>query len=249
MSLLKNLFSGTSTKEKSENIDKTDFARLSKSDFNTFTALLEQNAVLSYEKQLNFGEFIGSNPWEFDMDKGEIYFGTKLAFPVQIIGSISFADSSWMWGWANKQSGIPEHLLVLANKLKEIGEQKNIEELTNPHFKINSRFDHEIGMIATGLFKTKCYYSANYGKGSLVCTIDSPKIPNLKNDNIKVISTFSQFITEFEIAHKESFKNYLIDKDYLIKADEKSISGLKDNAILKAEFDKQGRLVNIKNLI
>lgn len=248
MSILGNFFKGKDSKEESKGIDKSSFVKLSKPGYNSFSDLLEQNGVLSFEKQLNFGEVIGSNPWQFDMNKGEISFGRDLIYPVQIIGSISFGDNSWMWGCANKQSGIPEHLLVQSNKLKELGEQKNIEELTNPHFIVTGRFDHQIGMIACGLFKSKCYYSANYGKGSLVCTIESSKVPNLKNDFIKVMSTFSQFVADFEISHKEALKNYLIDKDYLLKVDDDSISGLNGNSIICAEFDNLGRMKNIKNV-
>jgi hypothetical protein len=248
MSLLKNLFKGKdSKKEKTDVVDQADFIKLSKSDFESFTDLLEQNGVLSFEKQLTFGEVIGSNPWQFDMDKGEISFGGDLVFGVQIIGSISFADNSWMWGWANQQSGIPERLLVQSFKLKDLGEGKNISELKNPHFNVDGRFDHRIGMIASGLFKSNCYYSANYGKGSLVCTIDSSKIPNVKNDFIKISTTFTQFIADIEISHKEAFINYLIDKEYLIKFDGDSIRGLKDKVVIKAEFDNYNRLLNIKN--
>ncbi len=247
MNILKNLFMGKDSKEE-KGIDKADFIKLSKPDFNSFSDLLEQNGVLSFEKQLNFGEVIGSSSWQFDMDKGEISFGGDLIFPVQIIGSISFSDNSWMWGWANKQSGMPEQLLVQSNKLKEIGERKNIDELKNPHFNVDGRFDHQMGMIACGIFESNCYYSANYGKGSLICTIDSPKIPNLKKDFIKILSIFSQFVAGFEISHKEAFKNYLIDKEYLIKVYNDVISGLNDQTIIRAEFDDLGRMKNIKNV-
>lgn len=247
MNYFKKLFKGKRLEKPTPIASNLDFKRISKSDYFSFSDLLEQNAVLSYEKQLNFGEIIGSNSWQFDMSKGEISFGEDLVFPVQIIGSISFEDNSWMWGWANKQSGIPEHLLVLSNKLKAIGEQKNIEELKNSHFKVNGKFDHQVGMIASGLFKTKCYYSANYGKGSLVCTIDSPKIATPTSDPFKALTTFTQFIADFELSHKESFKNYLIDKDYSVKTDKNYIFGLKGDSILKAEFDTLDRLCSIKN--
>jgi hypothetical protein len=243
MSLFKNLFQGKGPEE------NKDFVKLSKPDFKSFTELLEQNCALSFEKQLNFSEVIGSNNWQFDMNKGELSFGNNLIFPVQIIGSISFSDNSWMWGWANAQSGIPEHLLIQSNKLREVGEKKNIEELKNPHFSVNGRFDHQVGMIASGLFNSSCYYSANYGKGSLVCTIESSKIPPLKNDYIKVISTFSQCIADIEVSHKEAFKNYLIDKNYLLKIEKDTISGIKDGTIVKAEFDDMNRLVNLKNVL
>lgn len=248
MNFLKNLFTGKDVNEKEVSIDVSEFKQLSKSGFSTFSDLLEQHGALSFEKQLILGDIVGANSWQFDMDKGQVSFGANHVFPVQIIGSISFGDNSWMWGWANTQSGIPEHLLVQSNALKQIGEQYGIDEFNNPHFLVDGRFDHQVGLIASGLFKSKCYYSANYSKGSLVFTIDTDKIPEPSADLIKVISTFNQFITQIEISHKEAFKNYLIDKGFLLKIDNNTISGLKDNTVIRAEFDSLGRLINLKNI-
>lgn len=246
MSLFKKLFKGASSNEDGA-LDCGDFVKLDKPNFNTFSELLEQNAALSYEKQFNFGDLIGSNPWQFDMSKGEISFGNKLFFPVQIIGSISFNDNSWMWGWANSQSNIPENLLTQSYLLKKIGEEKGIEEFTNPHFCTDAQFDHQVGMIASGLFKSSCYYSANYGNGSLVCTINSSIIPVLKNSPEKLLATFTQLVADFEVSHKDAFKSYLIDKGYLLKMTDNTIVGLKGKDVVTAEFDSLNRLLSIKN--
>uniref|UniRef100_UPI004048AF36 DUF6882 domain-containing protein n=1 Tax=Flavobacterium sp. TaxID=239 RepID=UPI004048AF36 len=126
------------------------FQNKTKSDFNTFLELLDQNAALSLEKQFLFGDIIESKPWQLDMSLGTISF-EELTFPIQIIGSLSFNNNSWMWGWANTQSGIPENLLIQSNQLKNIGTDKNIVELTDAHFQVAEGFEHKIGMIACGL--------------------------------------------------------------------------------------------------
>ncbi|WP_373284676.1 DUF6882 domain-containing protein, partial [Polaribacter pacificus] len=120
MSIFKKLFGDEELKDEPQ-IDYLKFIKVEKSDFDNFQDLVEQNAGLSFEKQMIFGDVIGSSAWKLDMGKGNISFG-NLEFPIQIIGSLAFDNNSWMWGWANTQSGIPENLLKQSNQLKQIGE-------------------------------------------------------------------------------------------------------------------------------
>ncbi|WP_299799288.1 DUF6882 domain-containing protein [uncultured Maribacter sp.] len=244
MGIFKNLFGGEKPKIKSE-IDSSKFKAIDKIDYNTLEELIEQHAGLSFEKQLVFGDVIGSNAWELDMGKGNIIFG-DLDFPIQIIGSLSFNDSSWMWGWANAKSGMPENLLVQSNQLKEIGQDKGIKELTDGHFNVAEGFEHKIGMMACGLFKCKSYYCANYGQGTLVVTIDDDKIPEIDKDRLeKVMTNFPQLISAVDLNHKNTFKNYLIDRDFELNILENKIEGSKNNKVLTAEFDELNRLKSL----
>ncbi|WP_299326266.1 DUF6882 domain-containing protein [uncultured Maribacter sp.] len=244
MGIFKNLFGGDKPKEKSE-IDSSKYKAIDKTDYTSLEELIEQHAALSFEKQLVFGEVIESNAWELDMGKGNIIFG-DLDFPIQIIGSLSFNDSSWMWGWANAKSGMPENLLVQSNQLKEIGQDKGIKELTDGHFNVEEGFEHKIGMMACGLFNSKSYYCANYGQGTLVVTIDDDKIPEIDKERLeKVLTNFPQLISAVDLNHKNTFKNYLIDRDFELNILENKIEGLKNNKILTAEFDELSRLKSL----
>ncbi len=249
MSIFKKIFGGEKSKDEPQN-DFTKFSKSIKSDFHNLQDLVEQNAGLSFEKQMVFVDVIGSNSWELDMGKGVITFG-NLEFPIQIIGSLSFNSYSWMWGWANTQSSMPENLLIQSNKLKEIGEQKNIKELTDGHFNVDKGFEHKIGMMACGLFKAKSYYCANYGQGTLVVTIDDNKIPQIdKNRLEKVMTSFPQLISGIDLLnHKNTFKNYMIDRDFELNISENKIEGLKNKKILVAEFDELNRLKSLNGKI
>ncbi len=151
MGIFNRLF-GKDKQTESISENNSEFISYKKTDYKTFDELLEQNAGASFEKQMIFSDVIGENSWSLDMGKGSISFG-ELEFPIQIIGSLAFNNNSWMWGWANTQSGMPENLLIQSNELKKIGEQKNIEELINGHFNVYEGFEHKIGMISCGLFR------------------------------------------------------------------------------------------------
>jgi hypothetical protein len=248
MSIFKKLFGSDKPKEKTQ-IDHSKYSQIEKSDFNSLEELIEQNAGLSFEKQLVFGDIIGSSAWELDMEKGSIFFGT-LKFPIQIIGSLAFNNNSWMWGWANTQSGMPENLLTQSNQLKEIGEQKNIQELIDGHFNVEDGFEHKIGMMACGLFKSKSYYCANYGQGTLVVTIDDNKIPDIEKNRLeKVLTTFPQLISGIELNHRNALQNYLIDRDFELNISENKIEGLRNGKVLIAEFDEFNRLKSLNGKI
>ncbi|CAM3900789.1 MULTISPECIES: DUF6882 domain-containing protein [Flavobacterium] len=225
------------------------FQNKTKSDFNTFLELLDQNAALSLEKQFLFGDIIESKPWQLDMSLGTISF-EELTFPIQIIGSLSFNNNSWMWGWANTQSGIPENLLIQSNQLKNIGTDKNIVELTDAHFQVAEGFEHKIGMIACGLFNSKSYYCANYGQGTLVVTIDSDLIPEIDTNKAeKILTHFPQVISSIDVNHKDAFINYLIDKEFQIAITPNTVQAMKNESTITADFDALGRLTSLNGTI
>ena len=225
------------------------FQNKTKSDFNTFLELLDQNAALSLEKQFIFGDIIESKPWQLDMSLGTISF-EELTFPIQIIGSLSFNNNSWMWGWANTQSGIPENLLTQSNQLKNIGTDKNIVELTDAHFQVAEGFEHKIGMIACGLFNSKSYYCANYGQGTLVVTIDSDLIPEIDTNKAeKILTHFPQVISSIDVNHKDAFINYLIDKEFQIAITPNTVQAMKNESTITADFDALGRLTSLNGTI
>ncbi|MEP0211592.1 MAG: DUF6882 domain-containing protein [Cellulophaga sp.] len=228
-----------------QELNMADFKIIEKLKPQSFNDLVENYAGLSFEKQYIFGDVIGDNGWQLDMGKATIAFG-ELSFPIQVIGSLSFNTSSWMWGWANTQSGIPENLLLQSNKLKEFGEEHAINELIEPHFNVDENFEHKMGMVACGLFNSKSYYCANYGQGTLVVTIDDNKIPAIDKSKLeKVLTVFPQLISSISIAHVSALKNYLIDRDFKLSMSDKEIKGEKDGKVVTAEFDDLGRLQSL----
>ncbi|APU11778.1 MULTISPECIES: DUF6882 domain-containing protein [Cellulophaga] len=232
--------------ENDNTLDTSKFTNIAKQKPQSFNDLLEAFAGLSFEKQFVFADVIGDNGWQLNMNTASIVFG-DVSFPIQVIGSFSFNNNSWMWGWANTQSGIPENLLLQSNKLKEFGEEHGINELVEPHFNSDEGFEHKIGMVACGLFNSKSYYCANYGQGTLVVTIDDEKIPAIDKSQLeKVLTSFPQLISSVVLNHKQAFKNYLIDRDFKLYISDSEIEGLKDGKIVTAKFDDLDRLESLK---
>ena len=249
MSIFKKLF-GKSVKESATpEIKEAGFSPSNKTDFTNFTDLVNQNAALSFEKQQNLSELTGTSSWNIDLNAGILSFG-DIELPIEVIGSLSFNDYSWMWGWANSKSGIPENLLDGSLTLKEIGKKKQIQEFTKGHFNVEEGFEHKIGLVASGMLNADAYFCANYGQGTMVLTITSDKIARIdKNRPEKVLTTFPQVISAIELDHKEAFKSYLIDRDFGLNISQNTIKGAINGKLVVAEFDNLNRLTSINGKI
>ncbi|SNR14834.1 DUF6882 domain-containing protein [Tenacibaculum jejuense] len=211
-----------------------------------FTDLLYENAGLSFEKQIIFNEITGDSSWNINLNEGKLYFG-ELSFPIQVIGSLSFNDYSWMWGWANAKSGIPENLLVKANELKSFGEKHQIEEFIDGHFYVEEGFEHKMGMIAVGLLNADAYFCANYGQGTMVIAINSETIPKIEFDRLeKIPTTFPQLIGAIELDHKASFISYMESRKLDISAENNTIIASRNGKKIIASFDDLSRLKNLQ---
>lgn len=229
--------------------DHSEFTQYTKPEAHSLDELMALHGVFSLEKQFAFGEIIRDHNWQFDMQKGSIAFGPAGEFPVQLIGTLSFNDNSWLWGWANEKSGIPAPLLQEGHALREIGESRDIAHLKEPHFEVPEGFEHIIGSIACGVSGADAYYSANYGKGTLVVTVQHGQFALQEDPQLriaKMLTTFPRYITMFESDHRLALLSYLIDSGCLIhEASDTELRGLLGDRVITGTFDERGRLANL----
>lgn len=213
-----------------------------------YDTLLEEYAGVAFEKQYNLAEIIGNNDWQIDMNTGMISFGENHSFPMQILGSYAFDSETWLWAWANEASNIPENLLIEANELKKLGEDRNIEFLTMPEYKMESTDVHSLGLIASGKFGSSAYYAGNYGSGILLVTLKSEDVDNIPyNEQARILTVFSEIIKIFAVNHKRALKNYLEAKGYAIQENGNKYEATKEDKTINAEFDEKDRLVNLNS--
>ncbi|PIE84732.1 MAG: hypothetical protein CSA07_01335 [Bacteroidia bacterium] len=228
-------------------LDASAFGRMEKGEYRDFEGLLEQHIGLTLERQRALYELVGEEDWGIDMSTGLLSFG-EASYTFQLIGSLSFEDNSWMWGWANAQSNIPENLLRHSHALREIGQQKGMEELAEGYLEVGEGFDHLVGIIAAGALGAKAYYSGNYGDGALVMTLgdDAPIAPVDLDDLSPVLTYFPELISSLTFNHREVFRNYLIDRGCLLRVDGESVAGYRNGSIVYGSFDGEGRLLELK---
>lgn len=211
--------------------------------------LLERFGGIALDRQLNFGEIIGTIGWNVDMAKEEISFGPSLTFPMQALGTISHSSQSWLWAWANTKSGLSESVTKQSLQLKKYGEDNGIELLKNSTFDFIKDDLHLIGIIASGMFNSSAYYIADYGQGAMVVTVKSDKVDKAFNNNplshLRILTVIPQLLSQFDMNHKFAVINYLQAKGYSVNEEQNKIVGTKGTDSITAEFDDLSRLTTI----
>ncbi len=210
--------------------------------------VFNQHAGSSFEKQINCQEILGDKSWDFNLMEGKLTFEGDLELPIQILGTYSPKQKSWMWGWANTRSGIPEKLLLIANDLRKFGELNTIDDFTSPSINNENDPGHYYAMIASGLFGASCYYPIDFN-GIKIYILTNSELLTKKEDTPTpvVITTFTQLISAMNIAHKESLRFYLEDKGFSVEASGNNLIGKKNSEEIFALFDLKGRLMKINN--
>src|SRR4051812_1203791 len=97
----------------------------------TLIDLVTQHGAASWDKQESLAALIGESEWQLRLRTGQITFGGKHTFPVQVLGSEATQSRTWLWAWANTASGIAEPLLLAARQMRTFGAQNNVKEFTD----------------------------------------------------------------------------------------------------------------------
>ena len=234
----------------------------------TLHDLYTQHAALSLEKQLALGEVIGDRDFSFDADVGVMRFGPDLAFPMQVLGSVSRQSSTWLWAWASAQP-LPPALLQAAHQLKALGQRDGIDELVEEEFDIvpppapvesllhlhqqlTSAGDdegpldgHYMALLAAGVCQADAYYGADYGRG--IAYVLLPRVPaaadHLSDEPARMAAVFAQLLLlPYPLDHRAAFAAYVQQKGYTAEQNGRQVRGTKAEHQLVATFDHTGRL-------
>ena len=199
---------------------------------------------IAMDKQFDLGEVVGKNSWAVNIRAGQISFGEDMVYAMQVIGSLSHQDQSWMWAWANTDSNLPDSLLVHATQLKQVGEERGIDLLRLPQFKSGKNDLHLIGMIASGMYDASGYYLADYGQGTLLVTIKDERLDQArKEEDQRIVTVIPKLIGMFDMDHRLALTSYLRWKGYAVNDDGRILRALRDQHIVTAEFDAQSRMI------
>jgi hypothetical protein len=213
----------------------------------TELAAMNHFGGLALEKQLDFGEQVGTLAWMADVQLGTITFGETIAYPMQILGTFSHGSQSWLWAWANAQSNLPAPVLRQALQLKQIGQETGLTLLKTPSFPFTAQELHVLGCLASGWLGLDAYYLADYGQGAMLVGLQSPEIAKLRRDtHARVFTVFPQLISQFEVEHRPALAHYLQAKGYTLAETDTQLTGTRHGQTVVAQFDDQGRLVQLE---
>lgn len=222
-----------------------------------FEKLALEHAVSSFDKQLQLAEFLGEGwRWEFDTNSGALTLikqsGERTTVPAQILGTESDGDRSWLWSWANKESGLPPQVVSTAEKLRLLGLTEGIVEFSEPQRRATQVSPELMAMVASGICKSAAYFIGPYPGGAVYLLIEQlPGLPAIPHAGARILTIFPQiahepFLTDVRLAFSAYARHY----GYATNDEAGRVTATHPQfGRILADFDKHGRLAKLDGLL
>ncbi|MCL7764085.1 hypothetical protein MPF19_11705 [Polaribacter sp. Z014] len=214
----------------------------------TIEELYNQSFVISTEKQEVFGEMVEGLGWTCDILEGKLTYGDDKVFDIQVLGTYSENEKSWLWAWGNTQSGIPEKFLQTALAAKTIGEAYQIEDFTTSKREFSSDPGVYFSTIISAMAKESCYVPLTFKGLTVYVTITSAEADSkARTAPALICSHFTKVAANYTFPHKYSLYFYLKGKGYEVELPGNNIVAKKGDDQILGIFDLKGRLMKISN--
>ncbi len=217
-----------------------------------FSALRSRHLPFAFDQQLLLADLIGDLPWAYDLQTGLLSFGDRFAWHAEVLGTESEVTATWLWAWANEGNNIPVQQQGASLKLKTLGEEHGIAELTDSMVPLDHADGHAFASIAVGEGLGKAYYRGPYEGGAALLLITDERLQLQVEEPLqRILTVFPQAISAFEIAeHQEALQGYLFHYGFEPEVDGKSLLVRQHGQeVLRAEFDELGRLRELKGTL
>ena len=223
----------------------------------TMHALFDEHAGLALSKQRDLVKRIGDWDWGFDMGAGTMTF-TKRGFlgigrksvstSCQILGSESEEASTWLWAWANTESGIPSKLLRASESLRALGERFRIDELGTPELPLDKWDGHRIAMIAAGSRECAGYYRGPYPGGAIFVLLMDPALATpAEQPLLRFVTQLPELLTQFDVRnHVLAAQGLALGLGLRVDEQDTRISVSDGRASATVELDAHRRVSSIR---
>ncbi|WP_344971213.1 DUF6882 domain-containing protein [Streptosporangium fragile] len=201
----------------------------------------------SLARQLALGDLIGPLHWQVDVPTGTITFGEEFRFPIQILGTESERDHTWLWAWANTRSNLPPGLLRAATWLREYGREHRIPELTEAEVSLDAVDGHLLSMLAAGL-TGRCYYRGPHRGGAVFMLLeDVPDSVLAPARPERVVTVLPQAIGMYETDHRTLVESFLTQQGWQVETAATAVTGRHSGGSeLYVKFDDLGRIIDME---
>lgn len=210
--------------------------------------LYDQSFVLACEKQEILGEMVEGLNWSCDILEGKLTYGDDKVFDIQVIGTYSENEKSWLWAWANNQSGIPETFLDTSIRMRELGTAHKLEDLTTPKLETDTDPGAYFSTIASVILQDSCYVPLTFKGLKVYVTVRSAELDNkARTAPALICSHFTNLAASFRFPHKYCLHYYLMAKGYQVENCGNNILAKNGEDQILGIFDLKGNLMKISN--
>ena len=210
----------------------------------TFNDLLSRHIASSLLKQQSLSRFLGEHNWSVSLSDGVVDFGKGRVYPIQIIGTESELNGTWLWAWANTESPIPAPLLRCAGQLRSLGENEGIEELTQAELELDRVDGHMLAMVACGVCNADAYYRGPYEGGAAFFLMhQTPLQEPPPSSSTEMINLMASVISQFPVNHRLMAQAFLQQQGYkLVESEDRIVASSAAGSEITITFEAAGRI-------
>lgn len=222
----------------------------------TLNDLINEHICIAFDKQVAIAEFLGNEYfWELNIKKGIITFSNTKGkiknqkFNIQVVGTESELDNSWLWAWANPEMQVYPRLIEVSNAMYNIGIENNIREIIDAEVSLTKfpNAGHIFCLIASSEFKASGYFRATHESGAVYVLIEGMALKS-NMDSQKLISNFQKVREYFDFDHKLALEVYLPHHGYKVekKSEEKWFASKNSQQTIQISFNTNNKVEDIK---
>ena len=212
----------------------------------SFDDLFTHHVATGMARQLALADLLGARGWQLDLNAGMVTFGDDLRYPVQLLGTESHGDGTWLWAWANTGSNLDPSLLQLAGWLREHGRIEGVRELTEPSMRLDRVDGHRLALIASGL-TGRPYYRGSYNGGAIFFHLEN--LPSRVQGAVppeKVFTVLGQVLQAFAVDHRSVVVAFLRQQGWRVDDSPAGVLGRhSDGSQMRVTFDHLGRISDL----
>jgi uncharacterized protein DUF6882 len=96
-------------------------------------------------------------PCHADLKRGDVRFGDRYTFPIQLLGVETQQTQTWTWSWDLPATIVARPLTRAARDLKAWGEAQDLDLFFVPNFQLSNLSGDQIAILSCGLSQSAAF--------------------------------------------------------------------------------------------
>jgi hypothetical protein len=214
----------------------------------TFQDMFDSYALGSAEHQEHAQEVVGDKPFEADLQRGTVTFGSELTVRAELIGTEATGPGSWLWSWANP-GGFGDHLTAAARNARGIGEREGIAELTTGELPLQGAVGYRTTVVTCGLAGGYAFYPATAAPGTTAyLLLDHPALAFPPVRLSRTVTVITALVASGQVADwRRALHTYAGQRGLEARPDERGVELVHHGGqgSVRVEIDQLGRVADI----
>ena len=211
--------------------------------------LFDSYALGSAEHQQHAQEVLGDLPFEADLNRGTVSFGSELTARAELVGTEAADPGSWMWSWANP-SGFDGHVTAAARNARGLGERDGIAELTQPQVPLDgSAVGYRLTVVTCGLAGGYAYYPAAAAPGTTAyLLLDHPALALPPVRLTRTITVLTALTASGQVRDwRRALRTYAAQRGLEARPDDRGVELVHrgGQGSIRVDLDQIGRVADI----